>query len=125
MSWPNIEKALTAAHRTETGVQTGTKVPDKVEALQEFVRMARGPGSDDMITDSPVIDVECFSNNYTVAAELAESTRQWFHALNGRRVGGALVDRVRTALAPAWVDYKNPSTNRFVASYRLEFRQSK
>lgn len=124
MSWPNIEKALTMAHRTETGVQTGTKVPEKVESLPRFVRMARGPGSDDMITDAPVIDVECFSNDYNTAAELAENTRQWMHALIGRRVGGVLVDKVRTALAPAWVDYRNPGTNRFVASYRLEFRQS-
>lgn len=124
MRWPSVEKALTAAHRTETGVQTGTKVPDGVETLAKFVRIARGPGSDDTITDAPLIDVECFSNDYDTAATLAEDVRQWFHALNGRKVGAVLVDRVRTAAAPAWVDYRNPGTNRFVASYRLEFRQS-
>lgn len=124
MSWPNIEKSLTATHRAETGVQTGTKVPDAIEALQEFVRMARGPGSDDMVTDAPTLDVECFSSNYNTAADLAERTRQWVHALNGRKVAGVLIDRVRTVAAPAWVDYRNPGTNRFVASYRLEFRQS-
>lgn len=123
MTWPNIEKALTKAHRTETGTQTGTLIPDNVETLAAFVRMARGPGSDDMITDSPLVDVECFSTSYTTAAELAESVRQWFHALNGRRIEGVLVDRVRTAVAPSWVDYRNPGTNRFVASYRLDFRQ--
>jgi hypothetical protein len=32
--------------------------------------------------------------------------------------------RPPTATAPAWVDYRNPGTNRFVASYRLEFRQT-
>lgn len=124
MSWPNIEKALTSTHRTESGVQTGTKVPDEVELLEKFVRLARGPGSDDMITDSPVVDVECFSSDYNTAAVLAEDVRQWFHALNGRKVGGVLVDKVRTVLAPEWVDYRNPATNRFVASYRLEFRQT-
>ena len=123
MSWPNIEKALTSAHRAESGVQTGTKVPDNVETLVKFVRMARGPGSDDMITDSPVVDVESFSNVYDTAADLAEDVRQWFHALNGRMVAGVLVDRVRTVAAPMWVDYLNPGTTRFVASYRLEFRQ--
>lgn len=124
MSWPDIEKALTKAHRTDTGVQTGTKVPDNVETLQEFVRMARGPGTDDMITDSPTVDVECFSNDYGTAAALAEAVRQWFHALVGRKVNGVLVDKVRTAVAPNWVDYRNPDTNRFVASYALEFRQT-
>lgn len=76
-----------------------------------------------MITDAPLVDVECFSNTYGAADTLSEDVRQWFHALNGRTVAGVLVDRVRTASAPAWVDYQNPGTNRFVASYRLEFRQ--
>ena len=85
--------------------------------------MVRGPGTDDLLTDAPTLDVECFSSDYNTAADLAESTRQWIHALNGRKVGSVLVDKVRTVLSPAWVDYRNPGTNRFVASYRLEFRQ--
>ncbi|MET4618698.1 hypothetical protein ABIE18_000121 [Arthrobacter sp. 2762] len=124
MSWPDIETALTKAHREATTVQTGTKVPGDVELLEKFVRLARGPGTDDMLTDAPVVDVECFSNDYKTAAALAESTRQWFHSLNGRKVGGVQVDRVRTVVAPSWVDYRNPGTNRFVASYALEFRQT-
>ncbi|WP_417220503.1 hypothetical protein [Arthrobacter sp.] len=123
MSWPSIIKALIAAHRTDTGVQTGTKVPADVEQLAGFVRMARGPGTDDMVTDAPLIDVECFSTDYGTAEALAEETRQWFHRLNGRRIGVVLVDRARTSVSPAWVDYRNPATNRFVASYRIEFRQ--
>lgn len=124
MSWPSIEKALVAGLRTDLGVQVGTKVPDDVETRDKFVRVARGPGTDDLITDAPLVDVECFSNVYGTADALSEDVRQWFHALNGRMVGVVLVDRVRTAGAPAWVDYRNPGTNRFVASYRLEFRQT-
>lgn len=122
--WPSIEKALTVGIRTDLGVQAGTKVPEKVELLEKFVRVARGPGTDDLVTDAPTVDVECFSDVYGTADTLSEDVRQWFHALNGRKVGGVLVDRVRTAAAPAWVDYRNPATNRFVASYRLEFRQT-
>lgn len=124
MSWPSVAKALVAGVRAGLDVQCGTKVPDNVETLEKFVRIARGPGSDDMITDAPLVDVECFSNDYTTAETLAEDVRQWFHALNGRTVGLVLVDRVRTAAAPQWVDYRNPGTNRFVASYRIEFRQT-
>jgi hypothetical protein len=124
MSWPNVEKALTSTHRTETGVQTGTKIPDGVELLEKFVRMARGPGSDDMVTDSPIIDAECFSTSYDTAAVLSEDVRQWFHALRGRKIAGVLVDKVHTVSSPAWIDYRNPKTNRFVASYRLEYRQT-
>jgi hypothetical protein len=124
VSWPSIEKALVAGLRTDLGAQAGIKVPSDVETRLKFIRVARGPGTDDLITDAPVVDVECFSNDYGTADTLSEDVRQWFHALNGRLVAGVLVDRVRTVIAPAWVDYRNPGTNRFVASYRLEFRQA-
>lgn len=124
MRWPSIEKALVAGIRADLETQCGTKIPDNVETLEKFVRLARGPGTDDMITDAPLVDVECFSNDYSTADTLSEDVRQWFHSLNGHKVTGVQVDRVRTAAAPAWVDYRNPGTNRFVASYRLEFRQT-
>jgi hypothetical protein len=124
MSWPVAVKAIVAGIRADLDVQCGTKIPDNVETLLQFVRVARGPGTDDLVTDAPLVDVECFSTDYGTAEALAESVRQWFHALNGRMVGAVLVDRSRTSTAPQWVDYRNPATNRFVASYRLEFRQT-
>lgn len=123
MSWPSVAKALVAGIRTDLAVQCGTKIPGNVETLQKFVRISRGPGTDDLVTDSPLVDVECFSTDYGTAEALAEDVRQWFHALNGRKVGDVLVDRLRTSTSPEWVDYRNPATNRFVASYRLEYRQ--
>jgi len=123
MSWPSVAKALVAGIRTDLALQGGTKIPDNVETLEKFVRISRGPGTDDLVSDAPLVDVECFSTDYGTAEALAETVRQWFHALNGRLVGTVLVDRSRTSTAPEWVDYRNPATNRFVASYRLEFRQ--
>lgn len=122
--WPDIEKALVSHIRTATdGKRTGTLVPGDVETLPEFIRIARGPGADDTITDAPVVDVETFAKDRGDAADLAEDLRQIVHALSGRRIGPVLVDRVRTTMSPSWVDYRNPATNRFVASYRIEFRQ--
>ena len=122
--WPDIEKALVAHLRTETGgKRVGNLVPGDVETLPAFIRIVRGPGSDDLVTDSPAVDVETFAPTYGDAANLAEDVRQIFHALIGRRIGPVLIDRVRTILSPSWVDYRNPATNRFVASYRIEFRQ--
>lgn len=122
--WPDIEKALVAHVREATGgKRAGTVVPGDVETLPAFVRLARGPGSDDLVTDSPVVDVETFAPTKDAAAELAEDLRQIFHALTGRKVSGVLVDKVRTSMSPSWVDYRNPSTNRYVASYSIEFRQ--
>lgn len=122
--WPDIEKALVSHIRAETGgKRTGTKVPGDVEQLPAFIGISRGPGSDDLVTDAPVVDVETFCPDYGDAAALAEDVRQIFHALIGRRIGPVLVDRVRTTMSPSWVDYRNPGTNRFVASYRIEYRQ--
>lgn len=122
--WPNIEKALVAYIRTETGgKRTGNIVPSDVETLPAFIRITRGPGSDDLVTDAPTIDVETFAPTFGDAADLAEDVRQIIHASIGRKVGAVLIDRVRTTVSPSWVDYRNPATNRFVASYRFEFRQ--
>lgn len=124
MSWPLVAKSLVAGIRADLAVQCGTKIPDNVETLEKFVRLSRGPGTDDLVTDAPLVDVECFSTDYGTAEALAEDVRQWFHALNGRKIGLVLVDRARTSTAPQWVDYRNPATIRFIASYRLEFRQT-
>lgn len=122
--WPDIEKALVAYIRDATGgKRVGNLVPGDVETLPAFIRVARGPGTDDMVTDSPVVDVETFAPKYGDAASLAEDVRQIFHALPGRRIGAVLVDRVATNVAPSWIDYRNPGTNRFVASYHIEYRQ--
>lgn len=124
MSWPLLEPALVAGIRDHTGKRTATKVAANVEALDGFVRVSRGPGSDDTITDSTLVDVECFHPDYGAAAVLAELVRQWFLTLTGQRVGGVLVDSSRTATSPMWVDYRNPKVNRFVASYRIEYRRN-
>lgn len=123
MTWPSAEVALVTYLRAETGAQVATKIPGNVETLPRFVRVARGPGSDDLVTDSILIDVEVFAPAYSAAADLAEEVRQAMHRLSGRKAGAVLVDRVRTSTSPMWVDYKNPATNRFVASYRFEYRQ--
>ena len=123
--WDDIEKALVAGMR-DAGVspRVATRVPPDVETLPAFVRLARGPGSDDLVTDAPLIDIESFAQTYGDSADLAEDVRQYMHSLSGRKVAGVLIDRVRTATGPAHVDYRNPDTVRFVASYRLEYRQS-
>jgi len=122
--WPEPIAPLVDHVREATGgKRTGTKVPGDVELLPEFIRLARGPGTDDLTTDAPLVDVETFHPNYKGAAALAEDVREIFHALPGRKIGTVLIDRVRTVMSPSEVDYGNPKTVRFVASYRIEYRK--
>lgn len=122
--WPDLEKALVPFLRAElNGIRVGTLVPGDVETLPRFVRVARGPGSDDWTTDSTLIDVETFTTTYADGYTLAEEVRTALHGLSGRNAGSVLIDSVRTSVAPAWVDYRNPKTTRFVASYRVTTRK--
>lgn len=122
--WPHLEKLAVAA-LTSGNVRAATKTPDDLLALAEegFHRVSRGPGSDDGITDSPLLDVESFGTTETQAWELAEDARQAVRKLRGRMVNGVLVDTVSTATGPVLVDWGNPGIHRYVASYRFAFRQ--
>lgn len=124
--WPDVQKLAVAYLSTALGLAPGhvaTKVRGDVDTLAKFVRIARGPGSDDGVTDSPLLDVEAFALNPGDAWDLAEAARQAMHALTGTAVNGALVDSVTTATAPTEVDYGNPKVTRYVASYRLHLRK--
>lgn len=124
MRWPDVN-ALAYAYLTAalSGVRVATKVPPDLESALPFVRIIRGPGSDDGITDSPLLDTEAFAASEGAAWDLAEDVRQAIHALAGQAVNGALVDSVTTATAPTWLDYGNPSVVRVVASYRMHLRK--
>lgn len=122
--WPHLEK-LAIKRLTNGDVRAATKTPADLEAkaVKGFYRVTRGPGSDDGVTDSPLLDVESFATTESRAWELAEDARQVVHELRGRAVDGVLVDTVSTASGPVLVDWGNPGIHRYVASYRFAFRK--
>lgn len=105
--------------------RVATKVRADVDTLDAFVRVARGPGSDNEVTDSFLVDVETFTKSAQPAAAwpLAEDARAAMHAMAGASFSGALVDSVSTANSPAEIDYGNPKVTRYVASYRVNLRK--
>lgn len=120
MMWPDVEVAFIKILREGLGVRVADTVPDDVENLPGFVRVTRGPGSDDGVTDSPLVDVEAFHPVRGEAAVLAERARQVMHAASNKH--GVLVDSVATASGPTWVFYA-PEVHRYVASYRVALRR--
>ena len=121
-SWPDVEALAVSYLRSALGVRVSTNVPADVETLPGFVRVARGPGGDDGITDAPLLDTEAFAPTQGAAADLAEDIRQAVHALSGRAVNGLLVDSTSTVTGPVRVAYA-PKVERYVASYRLNLRK--
>lgn len=121
--WPDLELI---AREWLAGVLPGrvvTVLPAAFEQSLPVTRIARGPGSDDGITDAPLLDVESFAADRAAMWALAEQTRQALHDLAGKAVNGALVDTVTTASGPVHVDYGNPAVERAVASYRVALRR--
>lgn len=121
---PPVINHLSSALSLPLG-RVATKVGADVDTLAAFVRVKRGPGSDDEVTDSFLVDVETFTLSTTpqTAWPLAEDVRQAMHAMAGTSFSGALVDSVSTATSPTEIDYGNPKLIRYVASYRLRLRK--
>ena len=124
MSWPILEALAVAWLSEQLGVDVSTDLPANVATVHPdgFVRVARGPGSDDGISDEPLLDVEAFHPDRVEAARLAERARTEVHAMKARVVAGHLIDTVETASGPAWV-YYGPNVERYAASYRLSYRR--
>ena len=125
-SWPNLEAMAVVYLRAATGRRVSTRVPADLTGAVPFVRVTRGPGGDDESTDSPLLDVETFTARQGSVIDrwdFAEECRQALHAMAGKAVAGALVDRVVTTSSPAYVDYGNSDVDRLVATYRVEFRK--
>lgn len=123
-AWPLVEAHIPAYLEQVTGIRAGTQIPAGLNTLQGFNRVQRGPGSDDLLTDSATVDVETFAATEVDAARLAETTRQAMHRLvGGQYAGGLLVDRVRTVSSPLFVHYSD-SVARYVATYRVEYRKN-
>lgn len=124
MAWPDLELLAVTYLSDQLGVRVVTVLPADLADHLPLIRVARGPGDDDKVTDSPLLDVETFAADRGGMWDLAEDTRQALHALAGRAVDGKLVDTVTTATGPTWVEYGNPAAHRAVASYRFALRQA-
>ncbi len=121
--WPDLQLIAVAYLTDVLGLRVATTTPANLEDQMPMVRVRRGPGSDDGVTDAPLLDVETFAGTDRGAWDLAEQARQAIHGLGGKAVNGALVDSVTTAQSPVNVDWENPAVERYVASYRVTFRQ--
>jgi hypothetical protein len=125
MRWADVELTVITHLRAVTGARVVSRLPANLTDVMPVVRVTRGPGTDDGVTDAPLVDVEVFAGNVDTMWPLAEDVREAMHDLRGRAIDGALIDNVTTATAPVHLDYENPAVQRAVASYRLAQRKSR
>ena len=61
--WPDVQQLAVAYLTAAPGPQWSTRSPADVRRPARCVRVTRGPGTDDGITDSPLLDVETFARH--------------------------------------------------------------
>lgn len=131
MEWPDLEAVLIGralpAIREAVGpsVDMGPTVDlDDLDAGARYVRLHVVGGTDNGLTDSVRVDVECFAPRRPDATDMATAMRAIMHTMAGTadEDGGNLVDTVRTVQRPTPAPYRNNTTTRVVAAYTVETR---
>lgn len=90
-----------------------------------LIQVSRVGGRDDGLTDRPRLEVQTFGATRLQARDLAEQCRQHAYASVATLVAGASIDLVETLAGPRWVADDNPAVQRYIATYRLEYRRSR
>jgi hypothetical protein len=117
-AWPDAEVVM--LELLEPLAPTVTATPDQIET--PLIRVVRTGGSDDGITDSPVVEVTCIGATRTESWALSEQCRQVILASPNTVVGGALIDAAATFTPPQQIpdpdlDKRSVTTN-FVLAWR-------
>ncbi|MBN9108568.1 MAG: hypothetical protein J0I34_07275 [Pseudonocardia sp.] len=116
--WPDAEVVL--LDLLEPIAPTVTSTPPTITT--PLIRVVRTGGSDDGITDSPVVEVTCIGATRTESWQLSEQCRQVILASPNTVVGGALIDNAATFTPPQQIpdpdlDKRSVTTN-FVLAWR-------
>lgn len=123
----SIEKLLVAYLPTITGVPATAELPhdfqnpDGPTYMLPVVFVERISGADlDPILDRPIVDVDVYAGDRATAHEIAETIRTDLRFnLPGAVVGGAVITRTRTVVAPRILPHANPKVRRYSANYEL------
>lgn len=104
-------------------IPAATIAPPDLGSMGPFARVSRFGGSDNLITDTARVDVDCFAATRAEAYAAAEQVRQRLlcapHVID--TVG--TIDRAATLTSPNEVPWADPNLRRFTASYSLTSRR--
>ncbi|WP_309140409.1 hypothetical protein [Streptomyces sp. PKU-EA00015] len=99
--------------------------PAGFDGTQQVVLVSRAGGAwlDDLHLDRPLVDLEVYAADKTVAHGIALAARACVLELVDTHYGGAVVTEVDEADGPRWLpDYNRPAGNRYLATLRLSIR---
>src|SRR5688572_9779704 len=94
-----------------------------------IIKVTRVGGTDDFITDRPLVEVACFATTYDQARALARDCQQVILQCPARKIitpdypTGVLIDKATTTSAPLRVPYENTALRHKAATYAFAWRR--
>ncbi|QBS43863.1 hypothetical protein DMB37_30975 [Nocardia sp. CS682] len=117
--WPDSEAVVVALldpiAYADTVIDEKTPLP--------CYQVNRVGGTDDGVTDRPVLQVAAFAATRAQAWTLAEQARRAILTSPGTSVAGVLVDNAQTAIGHQQIPEIDPDDRRVISSYVLSFRE--
>lgn len=125
--WPDAELVL--LDLLKPLVPAGTTVTQTDEDLTPpCIQVQRIGGTNDGITDRPLMQVTAYGRTRPDAWELARAVEQHILAAGGTAVSGehvttVLIDHTETSTAGRQTPYVNPDIRTVISDFRLDFRR--
>lgn len=105
------------------GIQgVSVDLPQNVLNLLPFIQVNRVGGGDNYVTDSAMVDIDCFAATRATASTIARTVHAAMMRLKHTAVNGVLVDSVETVTGPQWINYDDENLQRYVSTYIVESR---
>lgn len=122
LRFPDVQRLLLDGLEGIVGSgHVAIETPDDLEEQMPFVRVRRGGGHSDHVTDYPTVDIDVFAALYPTAQGLAEDIRDW---LVGPPPPIPRIDHAQCTAAPQELPWDAQSpVRRIGATYRLQTRR--
>lgn len=102
---------------------SGNRTPADLEMKLPFVRWAKTGGTEDAVTDYPVVDFDVFAAARSEAYLVARAIVNRLQPRTRLSPGGAIIDSVRVRPTPRELPWDNPKLKRIGATCSLGLRR--
>lgn len=122
-AFPDVEVAvLPAALAGIQGATVGTETPPD---FARYIRAIRTGGTDDGITDSPIVAVTTYAPSRAESVAMSAEAGRRIRALPATKVGTVLIDYTSVYTGPVENPEQNPDIRAVTTYYVIEFRRPK
>lgn len=123
LPYPDLEAAVIELLSNFVSGHIDVATPADLQNECPFIRVTRGGGADDQISDTGQIHVDFFDLKRTDAARLARDSHQRM-IKSPHSLSACVIDRVVPSLGPINAPWGNPDIALFTASYAVTARRT-